>query len=75
MFVSERYQKKLWTNVERNAALAKAFHENQEYILPVRLDDTEVAGISTISYLDMRKHSIEWIFERLSEELSAASRP
>lgn len=45
MFISESYGKKLWTNHERRAAQARAFQEAQEYILPVRIDETEIPGV------------------------------
>lgn len=52
MFLSKNYANKLWTNHERKAAQARAFRENEEYILPVRLDSTEIPGIlPTIGYL------------------------
>jgi hypothetical protein len=52
MFVSETYASKLWTNHERKAAQAKAFTQNSEYILPVRIDDTEIPGmLPTTNYL------------------------
>lgn len=52
MFLSQHYAQKLWTNHEREAAQARAFQENKEYILPIRLDNTEIPGIlPTIGYL------------------------
>ena len=55
MFLSKHYERKLWTNHERQMAQARAFQENREYILPVRLDDTEIPGIPpTVGYLDLR---------------------
>lgn len=46
MFVSRNYAERVWTNHERQAAQARALREsNVEYILPVRLDDTEVPGL------------------------------
>jgi hypothetical protein len=52
MFLSRHYAVKLWTNHEREAAQARAFEENEEYILPIRLDDTKIPGIpTTIAYL------------------------
>lgn len=56
IFVSQHYARKLWTNLERQSAQARAFAEKQEYILPARLDDTAIPGIlPTIGYLDLRK--------------------
>jgi hypothetical protein len=44
IFISKYYAKKLWTNHERQSAQARAFTENEEYLLPVRFDDTEIPG-------------------------------
>ncbi len=53
MFLSKDYSKKLWTNHERKSAQTRAFQQNEEYILPIKLDDTEIPGIRpTTGYLD-----------------------
>lgn len=71
MFLSENYIRKLWTNHERQNAQARAFEENKEYILPVRLDDTEIPGIlQTVGYLDLRLIKIEEIYQALVYKLS-----
>lgn len=58
MIISKAYAAKLWTSHERKSAQAKAFKEKREYILPVRLDDTEIEGLlETVHYLDLRKES------------------
>ena len=55
MFLSKDYANKLWTNHERKSAQARAFQQNEEYILPIKLDDTEIPGIRpTTGYLDGR---------------------
>lgn len=55
IFISESYSKKLWTNHELKSAQARAFTENEEYILPVRFDETEIPGIrSTVGYLSLK---------------------
>lgn len=55
IFISEAYSKKLWTNHELKSAQARAFSENEEYILPVRFDETEIPGIrNTIGYLSLK---------------------
>jgi len=52
LLLSRHYASKVWTRHEREAAQARAFNENREYILPVRLDETEVPGIlPTVGYL------------------------
>ena len=74
MFLSEHYARKLWTRHERQSAQARAFEESKEYILPIRLDDTEIPGISgTIGYLDLRSMSIEEIYQILVEKLPGST--
>ena len=71
MFLSEHYARKLWSNHERRSAQVRAFKENTEYILPVRLDDTEIPGVlSTVGYLDLREMDIEEVYQALVEKLS-----
>ena len=79
MFLSEHYAQKLWPKHERQSAQARAFEENQEYILPIRLDDTEIPGvISTVGYLDLRLMTVKEIYRvlvaKLSESGSQATR-
>jgi hypothetical protein len=71
MFLSQHYERKLWTTHERQLAQARAFQENREYILPVRLDDTEIPGIPpTVGYLDLRVMTIEEVYEVLVKKLA-----
>jgi len=57
IFASQHYVKKVWTDHERRAAQARALEESQEYILPVRFDDTEIPGLNnTVAYLDAREY-------------------
>ena len=79
IFASASYKEKRWTNHERQSAQERAFKENREYILPVRIDDTEIPGLlSTIGFLDLRKlteHAvIEAIIDKLTE-FDQANRP
>src|SRR5690606_39046207 len=70
MIISEDYAKKQWTNHERKAAQARAFQENSEYILPLRLDDTEIDGIlGTTGYIDFRRKSVECVIDLLAEKV------
>jgi len=58
IFISKNYKEKLWTNLERESAQARAFRENKEYILPARFDDTEIPGIRpTIGYISLRNYT------------------
>ena len=72
IFLSAHYVRKLWTKHELQSAQARAFvEENREYILPVRLDDTEIPGILlTAGYLDLRSMTIDEIYQALVEKLS-----
>ena len=47
MFISEAYVLKAWPNHERRSALSRMIEEKDEYILPVRFDDTRVRGLPT----------------------------
>jgi len=59
MFLSRHYALKAYPTREREAALARALAEQREYILPVRLDDTEVPGVlPTTGYLDARTETV-----------------
>ena len=70
MFLSQHYAQKLWTNHEREAAQARAFAENEEYILPVRLDRTKIPGIPlTVSYLSWPPETAETIADAIMEKL------
>jgi hypothetical protein len=71
MIISKNYANKTWTNHERKAAQAKAFNENSEYILPLRLDDTSIPGLlGTIGYIDYNNSSIEEIVDLLIKKLN-----
>ncbi len=60
MFVSEHYARKPWPRHERQSAQARTLQESQEYILPVRLDDTEVPGLlPTIAHLDVQGMDVD----------------
>lgn len=70
IFISASYNKKLWTNHERQAMQSRAFQENQEYILPARFDETEIPGLlPTIGYIPLNDKSAndfcEIIFKKL----------
>lgn len=70
MFVSDHYNRKLWSNHERQAMQSRAFQENQEYILPARFDETEIPGLlPTIGYITLKDKNpndfCEVIFKKL----------
>ena len=59
IFISTFYARKAWPQFERQHAQARALTQQREYILPIRLDDAEVPGLSpTISYFDARSNPL-----------------
>lgn len=72
IFVSKAYSNALWTKHELKQAQARAFRESKEYILPLRLDDTEIPGMTeTVAYLDLRSTSISEVATVLLKKLSS----
>lgn len=71
IFISEHYTKKAWTTHERQQAQARAMREKEPYILPVKIDDTELTGMpSTINYFDLRKRSTQELVSMASKKLT-----
>jgi len=71
MIISENYAEKQWTNLERRAAQARAFSQSKEYILPLKLDDTEIPGlVDTIGYVDYREVGLDEIINMLEFKLN-----
>jgi hypothetical protein len=70
-FLSQNYAAKKWTTHELRNAQARAFQETkQEYILPIRLDDTEIPGIlPTIGHLNYHSYTPEQIVDLILEKL------
>ena len=72
MIISKNYAEKVWTTHERKAAQAKAFRNNQEYILPLRVDETEIDGLNeTVGYIDLEKVGIEKAIDLLKQKLNS----
>jgi len=70
MIISHKYRDKQWTNHERKAAQARAFSQNKEYILPLKLDDTEIPGLNeTIGYIDFRTSDSDEVVMLLKSKL------
>ncbi|AYH36011.1 MULTISPECIES: toll/interleukin-1 receptor domain-containing protein [Pectobacterium] len=72
MFVSEFYVKKLWGNLERKSAQARAFRESSEYILPATFDtNVEVPGmLDTTGYIDLNKKTPEQLADLIVRKLT-----
>ena len=70
MFLSEHYKQKLWTSHERQSAQSRAFLEQSEYILPIKLDDTSIPGMTeTIAYISIRGKSAMNIAKLIQDKL------
>jgi hypothetical protein len=75
MLISSAYSEKQWTNHERKAAQARAFRENREYLLPLRLDDASVEGIlDTTGFVDYRATCDEEVIDLLVEKVVSYNR-
>jgi TIR domain len=73
MFVSRYYASKPWTQHERQSAQARALTDVGPYLLPVRLDDSELPGLRpTVGYIDARNTSVERLVWLIEQKLSAA---
>jgi hypothetical protein len=74
MFLSKSYAAKVWTSHERRAAQARALNESEEYILPVRLDGTEIEGLQpTISYIDAAEVTTARLAQLVADKLNPPS--
>jgi hypothetical protein len=72
--LSGHYAEKPWPSVERAAAEARAL-EDREYILPIRLDETDVPGIlPTTGYIDLRTTTPAEIVTLLEKKLASLRR-
>lgn len=71
IFISRNYTRKLWTQHELKFAQARAFKEPEEYILPARLDDSELPGLPpTTAYIDLGNVSPEEFAELLARKIA-----
>jgi hypothetical protein len=75
MFISAEYARKSWTTLERRSALARAVEED-EYLLPVRFDDTELPGLRpTIGYVDAGDYAPNSLADLIAEKLGEPMAP
>lgn len=63
ILISEHYVKKPWTLHELEQIQTRIFEDrtkNLEYLLPIRIDDTEIPGLNSITgYIDLRNRNIK----------------
>lgn len=76
MFVSEHYPVKQWTIHERKSIQARMFESKDDYLIPVRLDNTEVPGVlSTLGYIDGRSISPSEIAALIQQKVRGTAKP
>lgn len=75
IFASAEYAARMWTNHERKSAVARSVAERgSEYILPIKVDGTELAGVApTVGYLSLEEYTIEGIADLLVAKLAEGS--
>jgi TIR domain len=76
IFVSSSYKDKLWPRHELKQAQARNFSSSsgEGYILPIRVDETEIPGINqTVGYISWLNHSPEQIVDLLESKLNDIS--
>lgn len=68
--ISRHYAVKDWTDFEFTIAREEARHRSQEFILPVRLDNTPLVGLkSGIAYLDLGRIGVDGVVATVLEKL------
>ena len=68
--VSASYVERAWPQYEWNVAKREAEKRREEFILPVRLDDSLLVGLpDTLGYLDLRRHPMDEVADLLIEKL------
>lgn len=76
IIVSQQYVDRVYTNVERRAALERAINSPTTYILPVVTDDAWIKGLpKSTAYLDLRQKSIIGIAEAVIKKLCGQHAP
>ena len=74
--VSSSYAMKAWPQYEWSVARLEAERRDQEFILPLRVDDTRLMGLpDTVCYLDLRNMEMEKVANILYDKLERFKRP
>ena len=70
MFISQSYAEKPWPRHERRSAMSRMVKEKDEYILPVRFDDTPVDGLpEDVGYVRADEHTPAELAVMIGEKL------
>jgi len=75
VLISKHYPIKDWTDFEFSIARGEAKRRKEEFILPVKLDNTKILGIhEDVGYLDLEKEGIEGVVDAVCEKLDIKKR-
>jgi len=70
ILISKEYPSKDWTNLELSIARDEAKKRSEEFILPLRLDNTKIIGIhDDVCFLDLNEKTIEEAADILIKKL------
>lgn len=73
--ISKHYRKKDWPHYEFSAALRESKKRNEEFILPLRIDSTQLLGLhDDINYMDLRENGINEVVKALLNKCEAVSK-
>jgi hypothetical protein len=73
VFISRHYIEKKWPTHEGRSALARRLETDIPYLLPVRLDDSELPGLQpTVGYINSRVTGQERLIESILEKVGKA---
>jgi TIR domain len=76
VFVSGHYLRRPWTNYERRVLVARAMREDAGFLLPIRVDDTELPGLpGVMAYKSLHEEGLDAIFDALCRLLAGGRRP
>jgi len=74
IFISRHYADKMWPRHERRSALARALEQRSAYVLPVRLDDTQLEGLRpTVGYVDARRVGLAALLRLAVQKISGTN--
>lgn len=72
-FVSSGYAERPWPQYEWGVAKSEAERRDEEFILPLRVDDTQIFGLpDTVCYLDLREMELAEVANVLIAKLEAS---
>ncbi|WP_439660533.1 TIR domain-containing protein [Lentzea sp. HUAS TT2] len=71
LFISENYLNDLLAKVERQAAQSRATELDGEFLLPIRLDGTQLPGLlPVVQHLDLHVHGVDKICQAVAQKLA-----